>query len=77
MSNVFYLSVKWQEETNYTSQIFFLSLYKIERFPLKFCVAMTTPVSTWTELFSNLELTNVFFLMEIFFLSYVNELYLP
>ena len=49
--------------------------YKIKRrFPLKFCVAMRTPGATWTEFFSNHELTNAVFLMEIFFLSYVNEL---
>ena len=44
----FYLSLKWQEDTNYKCQIFFPSLYKIKRFLLKFCVAMTTPGSTWT-----------------------------
>ena len=40
---IVYLSLKWQEETNYKCQIFFLSLYKVKRrFLLKFCVAMTT-----------------------------------
>ena len=42
----FCLSLKRQEETNYNCQIFFPSLYKIKRFPLKFCVAMMTLGST-------------------------------
>ena len=47
MSDIFYLSLKHQEETNYKYQIFFPSLYKIKRsFLLKFCVAMMTPGST-------------------------------
>ena len=49
LSDIFYLSLKGQEETNYKCQIFFPSLYKIKRrFPLKFCGAMMTPGSTWT-----------------------------
>ena len=39
VSDIFNLSLKLQEETNFKCQIFFL---------LKFCVAMTTPASTWT-----------------------------
>ena len=63
----FFLSLKQQEETNFKSQMFFPSLYEIKRwFPLKFCVAVTTPGSTRTKLFSNLELTNVFFLWKCF-----------
>ena len=33
---------------------------------LKFCVAMMTPGSTWTELVSHLELSNAFFLWKCF-----------
>ena len=65
----FYLSLKQQEETNYKCQIFFFfpSLYKIKRrFLLKFCVAVMTPGSTWTQLFSNLVLTKAFFLWKCF-----------
>ena len=48
VSDISYLSLKRQEETNYKGQIF-PSLYKIKRRSfLKFCVAMTTPGSTWT-----------------------------
>ena len=45
---IFYLSLKRQEETNYTCQIFFPpSIYKIKRrFLLKFYIAMMTPGST-------------------------------
>ena len=47
--DIFYLSLKWQEEINYKCQIFFPSLYKIKRrFLLKFYVAMMTPGSTGT-----------------------------
>ena len=63
MSYIVLLSpLKWQEETNDKCQIFFL---------LKFCVAMTTPSSTGTFLkpWANQRI----FLMEMFFLSYVNE----
>ena len=62
MSDIFYLSIKLQEETNYKCQIFFL---------LKFCVAMMTPGSTWT--FLKPWANQCVFLMEMFFLSYVNE----
>ena len=46
-------SLKWQEETECQTCFFFFffspSLYKIKRrFLLKFCVAMMTPISTWT-----------------------------
>ena len=42
---------------------FFPSLYKFKRrFLLKCCVAMT-PGFTWSQLFSNLELTNTFFFL--------------
>ena len=49
------------------------SLYKFQkRFLLKFCVAIMTPGSTWTVLkpWAN----QCIFPMEMFFLSYVNEL---
>ena len=46
-SDIFNLFLKLQEETNYKSQTFLPSPYKIKsRFLLKFCVAMTTPGST-------------------------------
>ena len=46
VSDIFYLSLKQQEEANYKGQIFFPSLYKIKkRFLLKFCVAMMTPAA--------------------------------
>ena len=72
-----FVPLKQQEETNCKSQIVSPSQYKIKRrYVLKFCVAMRTPGSTWTSLFSSYELTNVVFLMEMFFLSYVNELFI-
>ena len=49
VSDIFYLSLKWQEETNYRRHSFTPCLCKFKRrFLLKFCVAMTTPGSTWT-----------------------------
>ena len=46
VSDIF-LSLKWQEETNY--RYFFPSLYKFKRrFLLKYCVAIMTPGFTWS-----------------------------
>ena len=71
---LFSLSLKEQEETNYKCLIFFPpSLYKIKRrFLLKFRVAMTTPGSTRT--FLKPWAKQCVFLMDMFYLSYVNEL---
>ena len=60
VSDIF-ISLKQQEETN--QWFFFSFLYTFERrFLLKYCVAIMTPGFTWSQLFSNLELTNTFFL---------------
>ena len=57
----------WQEEINCKWQTLFSLLYtKLKEASFKFCVVMTTPGSTWTSLFSNLELTNAFFLWKCF-----------
>ena len=67
------LSGMRKQTSNIYIYIFSFSLYKFKRrFLLKCCVAMT-PGFTWSQLFSNLELTNAFlFLMEMFVLSYVS-----
>ena len=69
-------SKRQEEETNYNCQIFFPSLFKIlilyRRFLLKFCVALMTPGSTWS--FLKPWANQCIFLMEMFLLSYVNEL---
>ena len=67
VSDFLNFSCKQQKETNYKCWTFFPSLYKIKRFVLKFCFAMTTPGSTWNKLFSNLELTNEFFFSSVQF----------
>ena len=46
VSDFLNFSCKQQKETNYECRTFFPSLYKIKRFVLKFCFAMTTPGST-------------------------------
>ena len=46
VSDTFYLSIKYQEETNYRCLIFFPSLYKIKGFLLKVYIAMTITGST-------------------------------
>ena len=65
--------LKWQEETNIKYQISFPSLYKIKRrLLLKFCVANTCFYLNLT--FLKPSANQCIFLMEIFVLSYVNEL---
>ena len=66
-----YLSLKWQEETNYKCQIFFPSLYKIKRrCLLKFCDTWLLLHLTFLKPWAN----QCLFLMEMFVLSYVNVL---
>ena len=69
----FFISLISSRRKQTTSVRFFSpSLYKFKRkYLLKFCVAMTTPGSIWT--FLKPWANQCVFLMEMFFLSYVNE----
>ena len=67
-SDLFYLSLKWQEETNYKCQIFFsFSIQSYEEVPLKsLCCHDDTGFHLNLKLFFSLELTNVLFLWKCF-----------
>ena len=53
VSDVFYLSLKWQEETNYKCQIFFPpSLNKIKRLPWYSCLENPMDGGPWRATYS-------------------------
>ena len=71
----FFFSLLAGKNNPQVSDFFPPFLYKIKRrFILQFCVAVTIPGSTWTWLFSNLDLTNAFFLWKCFSYTMVMKL---